>query len=124
MEWRESAECVAAPPEVQDLFFSDHKPAQKTAQALCSSCPVLELCFEYSVLTKAREGIWGMHTVTQRRRVVRKANKQPEAFWDFFDASVAKITADLLVDIESAQLPKVAAVTGTDCLVGDEALVG
>ena len=65
-----------------------------------------------------------MHTVTQRRRVVRKANKQPEAFWDFFDASVAKITADLLVDIKSAQLPKVAAVTGTDCLVGDEALVG
>lgn len=120
MEWKEASECWKAPPEVQDLFFSDDEDAQKVAQALCSSCPVLELCFEYSVLTKPKVGIWAMHTVTQRRRVIRKANKQPETFWDCFDASVAKISADLLMDIQAAQLPKVAPVAWSDIFVSDK----
>ncbi len=71
-EWKARAACADYP---HALFF----PAPDTsageiehAKAICSVCPVIDLCLEYSLETNQRSGIWGGTTEAERRSLRRK----------------------------------------------------
>ena len=73
MSWRWSAACGQQPESVQDLFFSeDHNDILK-AQCVCAGCPVAFECLDYALSSRQPEGVWGMHTPKQRRRLTRQA---------------------------------------------------
>lgn len=72
-EWRAHAACSGYP---NTLFF----PSQETpdnasvarAKAICSVCPVMDDCLEYSLESNQRSGIWGGTTEKERKSVRRK----------------------------------------------------
>lgn len=76
MEWRESAGCTKASP---DLFFpegeegiprprAEYEQAKAEAKGICAACPVQAQCLEFAVLTHQKFGIWGGMTGKERRR--------------------------------------------------------
>jgi hypothetical protein len=40
--------------------------ATKIAKKLCSSCPIIEQCFEYALETNQQHGIWGGTSPNER----------------------------------------------------------
>lgn len=60
-DWVTDAVCRTADP---GLFFPEgygKEPAEKTARAIamCNQCPCKQACFDYSMSTSQRWGVWG-----------------------------------------------------------------
>ncbi|MFQ5522684.1 MAG: WhiB family transcriptional regulator [Acidimicrobiia bacterium] len=71
-EWKEQAACAAYP---HALFFPAPEASVREierAKAICSVCPVIDVCLEYSLETNQRSGIWGGTTEAERRSLRRK----------------------------------------------------
>lgn len=70
--WREAAACLAARDEVS--FFPDKEDLGGIlrAKAICSGCPVADVCLSWAIETNQPDGIWGGHTVKERRRLRRR----------------------------------------------------
>ncbi len=71
-QWREFARCLGADP---DLFYPVSDDAAEAAKAICAVCPVRELCLEYALTAREKEGVWGGLTEKERRRVIRQRRK-------------------------------------------------
>jgi WhiB family transcriptional regulator, redox-sensing transcriptional regulator len=71
-QWREFARCLGADP---DLFYPVSDDAAEAAKAICVVCPVRELCLEYALTAREKEGVWGGLTEKERRRVIRQRRK-------------------------------------------------
>lgn len=69
--WREAAACIDA-DEVS--FFPDKEDlgAIVRAKAICSGCPVADICLSWAIETNQSQGVWGGHTAKERRRVRRR----------------------------------------------------
>jgi WhiB family redox-sensing transcriptional regulator len=70
--WREAAACLEVQGEVN--FFPDKEDliAIVQAKAICSSCPVSDICLTWAIETNQNEGVWGGHTAKERRRLRRR----------------------------------------------------
>ncbi|HEV3382397.1 MAG TPA: WhiB family transcriptional regulator [Trebonia sp.] len=60
-DWRESAACRSAEPE---LFFPascEGQPTTETerAKAVCARCPVRRECLQFALATRQAYGVWG-----------------------------------------------------------------
>ena len=71
-QWREFARCLGADP---DLFYPVSDDAAEAAKAICAVCPVRELCLEYALTAREKEGVWGGRTEKERRRLIRQRRK-------------------------------------------------
>jgi len=61
-----------------DLFFPETKVQERSALAICSTCPVQSECLEYAFEADIRFGVWGGMSEKQRRRLARRVS-QPTA---------------------------------------------
>ncbi|MEZ5235027.1 MAG: WhiB family transcriptional regulator [Acidimicrobiia bacterium] len=73
-EWRRYSNCRDTSP---DLFFpvGTTGPALEqiaTAKAVCETCPSIQPCLEFALMTNQDTGIWG-GTSEEERRKLRKA---------------------------------------------------
>lgn len=72
--WRKHAACRGLDVEI---FYpaTDEDEDAVEAKAVCAECSVRQLCLEYALAHREREGIWGGTTERERRRIVRQRRK-------------------------------------------------
>lgn len=75
--WQQRAECRG---QDTTYFFAPNyfeKKRQKDAReakakALCTQCPVLDVCLEYALKINEEHGVWGGLNEQERRQLVRR----------------------------------------------------
>jgi WhiB family redox-sensing transcriptional regulator len=72
--WRKLAACRGLDAEIFYPASEDEADAAE-AKAVCAECPVRQLCLEYALAHREREGVWGGATERERRRIVRQRRK-------------------------------------------------
>ncbi|HET6873788.1 MAG TPA: WhiB family transcriptional regulator [Acidimicrobiales bacterium] len=70
--WRQRAACQGVDP---DVFFPVTDEEAFVAKAICGECSVREACLEYALAHRERDGVWGMATERERRRMLRQRRK-------------------------------------------------
>ena len=53
----------------------DDDTAAEPAKAVCDVCAVRELCLEYALGYREKEGVWGGATERERRRIIRQRRR-------------------------------------------------
>jgi WhiB family transcriptional regulator, redox-sensing transcriptional regulator len=81
MNWRSSAACLSADP---DLFFpiSSTGPAENQiarAKMVCAGCRVRRECLEFALTHDQTQGIWGGTTPEDRQRDRRRRRRRAAA---------------------------------------------
>lgn len=69
--WREAASCLEVSGEVTFFPGKEDLGAIVKAKAVCSTCPVSDVCLTWAIETNQPDGIWGGHTSKERRRMRR-----------------------------------------------------
>lgn len=70
--WSQRAACRGLDPLI---FFPAVDEEAGPAKAVCGSCSVRELCLEYALGEREREGVWGGCTEAERRRIIRRRRR-------------------------------------------------
>ena len=70
--WRQKAACRGVDP---DIFFPVSDEEAEDAKSICRMCPVQELCLEWAISTREKEGVWGGATERERRRIIRRRRR-------------------------------------------------
>lgn len=78
-DWRSSAACMSADP---DLFFpiSSAGPALSQvaqAKAICGSCQVRQACLDFALATGQVHGVWGGTTEEERQLLRLRSQPRP-----------------------------------------------
>ncbi len=55
--WIREGACIG----MTDVFFSDAPADIEEAKRICTSCPVIEECFQYAIDYREPCGVWGGH---------------------------------------------------------------
>jgi WhiB family transcriptional regulator, redox-sensing transcriptional regulator len=81
VNWRSSAACLSADP---DLFFpiSSTGPAKRQiarAKVICAGCPVSSECLDFALTHDQTHGIWGGTTAEDRQRERRRRRRRAAA---------------------------------------------
>ena len=81
VNWRSSAACLSADP---DLFFpiSSIGPAERQiarAKVICAGCPVRIQCLDFALTHDQTHGIWGGTTAEDRQRDRRRRRRRAAA---------------------------------------------
>ena len=81
VNWRSSAACLSADP---DLFFpiSSTGPAERQiarAKVICAGCPVRVQCLDFALTHDQTHGIWGGTTAEDRQRDRRRRRRRAAA---------------------------------------------
>ena len=74
MDWRDRAACLEVDPE---LFFpiGNTGPAIlqiEEAKAVCRTCPVIDTCLKWALVTGQDAGVWGGLWEDERRALTRR----------------------------------------------------
>lgn len=72
LAWRAKAACRGVEPEV---FYPVTDEEAEEAKAICGACAVRELCLEWALSTRERDGVWGGATERERRRMIRQRRR-------------------------------------------------
>lgn len=70
--WRQRAACRGVDP---DIFYPVSEEEAEEARAICGSCAVKELCLEWALAHRERDGVWGGATERERRRIIRQRRR-------------------------------------------------
>jgi WhiB family redox-sensing transcriptional regulator len=70
--WRQHAACRGVEPEI---FYPASDEEAAVAKSVCGVCPVRQLCLEYALSSRERDGVWGGATEKERRRILRQRRK-------------------------------------------------
>lgn len=70
--WRQRAACRGVDP---DIFYPVSDEEAEDAKAICRTCPVQELCLEWALAQREKEGVWGGATERERRRIIRRRRR-------------------------------------------------
>lgn len=70
--WRQRAACRGVEPEI---FYPISEEEAEEAKAICEACTVREMCLEYALSNRERDGVWGGATERERRRMVRQRRR-------------------------------------------------
>lgn len=57
------------------MFYPSTDEEADEAKAICRVCSVRELCLEFALTHREREGVWGGLNERERRRVSRQRRK-------------------------------------------------
>ena len=72
LAWRQRAACRGVDP---DIFYPVSDEEAEAAKAICEQCTVREMCLEYALMNRERDGVWGGATERERRRIIRQRRK-------------------------------------------------
>ena len=72
LAWRQHAACRGVDP---DIFYPVSDEEAEAAKAVCAQCTVREMCLEYALMSRERDGVWGGATERERRRIIRQRRK-------------------------------------------------
>lgn len=67
--WRQRAACRGVDP---DIFYPVSDEEAEDAKAICATCPVRQLCLDWALANREKEGVWGGATERERRRILRR----------------------------------------------------
>jgi WhiB family redox-sensing transcriptional regulator len=70
--WERQAACRGLDPTI---FYPVSEEEAAEAKAVCTMCPVQELCLEYALGERERDGVWGGATEKERRRIIRRRRR-------------------------------------------------
>ena len=70
--WRQKAACRGVDP---DIFYPVSDEEAEDAKAICRSCAAQELCLEWALTNREKEGVWGGATERERRRIIRRRRR-------------------------------------------------
>lgn len=70
--WRQRAACRGVDP---DIFYPVSDEDAEDAKAICGQCPVQELCLDWALTNREKEGVWGGATERERRRIIRRRRR-------------------------------------------------
>jgi WhiB family redox-sensing transcriptional regulator len=70
--WRQRAACRGVDP---DIFYPVSDEEAEDAKAICASCPVQQLCLDWALTYREKEGVWGGATERERRRILRRRRR-------------------------------------------------
>lgn len=70
--WRQRAACRGVDP---DIFYPVSDEEAEDAKAICRLCPVQEMCLEWALASREKEGVWGGATERERRRIIRRRRR-------------------------------------------------
>lgn len=78
-DWRERGACLSADP---DLFFPISSRGVSAGQitrakSICAGCPVQAPCLSFALAAQQQHGIWGGTTEAERKKMRRRARRQP-----------------------------------------------
>jgi WhiB family redox-sensing transcriptional regulator len=71
--WHRSAACRGLDPEIFYPPTEDDDVAD--AKAVCTACDVQQLCLEWALQVREKEGVWGGATEKERRRILRQRRR-------------------------------------------------
>ena len=71
-KWRQRAACQGLDP---DIFYPVSEDNAEEAKAICAQCSVRQVCLEFALVNREREGVWGGLTDRERRRLARQRRK-------------------------------------------------
>jgi WhiB family redox-sensing transcriptional regulator len=66
--WVDQAVCASTDPEA---FYPEVGASAAPAKRVCAHCPVTADCLAWALNTREPHGIWGGHTPTERRQLLR-----------------------------------------------------
>jgi WhiB family redox-sensing transcriptional regulator len=72
MVWKQLAACRGVEPEI---FYPVTDEEAEEAKAICAACPVREMCLDFALGNRERDGVWGGATERERRRILRQRRK-------------------------------------------------
>ena len=72
LSWRLKGACNGLDPAI---FYPDSDDKADVAVAICAECTVRQMCLEYAVTRREKDGIWGGATERERRRIVRQRRR-------------------------------------------------
>lgn len=83
-DWEHHARCRTEDP---GLFFGpagfeskhDRQAREKTAKAVCATCPVIAACRDHALATGEAYGVWGGLGETDRRSALARRGRQVTA---------------------------------------------
>lgn len=70
--WSSRAACRGLDPSV---FFPVDDDEAGTAKMVCAGCQVREVCLEFALGQRERDGVWGGCTERERRSIVRRRRR-------------------------------------------------
>ncbi len=70
--WRQRAACQGLDP---DIFYPVSEDDADEAKEVCEQCGVRQICLEFALDQRERDGVWGGLTDRERRRVLRQRRK-------------------------------------------------
>jgi WhiB family redox-sensing transcriptional regulator len=74
LAWMARGSCTNLPA---DTFFPTDSVGVASAQKICRSCKVRELCLEYALTNHLAHGVWGGTSERQRLRIQRERRAWP-----------------------------------------------
>ena len=69
LPWTKSALCAETDPEA---FFPEKGESTSVARQVCNACPVREECLNDALARDEQFGVWGGHSVVERRKIARE----------------------------------------------------
>lgn len=69
LSWQDDAHCTQVDPE--QFFPSQGTRTTVAAKKVCSGCPVITQCLEYSLAANEHYGVWGGLSEMDRRKLKR-----------------------------------------------------
>lgn len=71
--WQSEAACRGVD---SSIFYPLSDAEEERAKAICGQCAVREGCLEYALGKREREGVWGGATERERRRILRRRQRE------------------------------------------------
>jgi WhiB family redox-sensing transcriptional regulator len=77
-QWVQDAACRQS--DDPDMFFPETKGKAASAHAkkICSRCPVIEECRQYSLASQEKHGVWGGNSERERGRILNPVEPAPK----------------------------------------------
>jgi len=73
LAWRRNAACRGLDPEI--FYPAPDAEDVVDAKAVCRECLVQEICLEFALQVREKEGVWGGATEKERRRILRQRRR-------------------------------------------------
>jgi WhiB family redox-sensing transcriptional regulator len=70
--WKQHAACRGVEPEI---FYPITDEEAEEAKVICAACAVREICLDFALGNRERDGVWGGATERERRRILRQRRK-------------------------------------------------
>jgi WhiB family redox-sensing transcriptional regulator len=72
LAWRRHSACSGLDP---DIFYPSADDEATIAKLVCTECSVREICLEFALRGREKEGVWGGATEKERRRILRQRRR-------------------------------------------------